>query len=110
MSRTYRVSKGNVVVVLLLLLALLRVRASGSKSGDDLEAESSMSDRVLQLQNDETGQTFPSVVRLLLMLAPSLSLAPVAPVELARSEPARSTRLVGRERRRRQRQIGNREP
>lgn len=37
--------------------------------------------------------TFPRVVRDLLMLAPSLSRWPVAPVELARSEPARSTRL-----------------
>lgn len=37
--------------------------------------------------------TLPSVVSDLLMLAPSLRRAPVAPVELARSEPARSTRL-----------------
>ena len=37
--------------------------------------------------------TFPSVERDLLMLAPSLSRAPVAPVDSARSLPARSTRL-----------------
>lgn len=37
--------------------------------------------------------TFPNVVSDLLMFAPSLSLCPVAPVEFARSEPARSTRL-----------------
>ncbi len=36
--------------------------------------------------------TFPSVVRLLLMLAPSLSLVPLAPVDSARSDPARSTK------------------
>ena len=35
--------------------------------------------------------TLPSVVSERLMLAPSLRRAPVAPVELARSEPARST-------------------
>jgi len=34
--------------------------------------------------------TFPRVVRLLLMLAPSLSRVPLAPVESARSDPARS--------------------
>ena len=34
------------------------------------------------------------LLRLLLMLAPSLSLAPVAPVDLARSDPARSTRFI----------------
>ncbi len=38
--------------------------------------------------------TLPSVVSDLLMLAPSLSLVPLAPVESARSEPARSTRLI----------------
>ena len=37
--------------------------------------------------------TLPSVVSDLLILAPSLSRCPVAPVELARSEPARSTKL-----------------
>lgn len=37
--------------------------------------------------------TLPRVVRDLLMLAPSLRRWPVAPVELARSEPAKSTRL-----------------
>ena len=36
--------------------------------------------------------TFPSVVRLLLMLAPSLSLVPLAPVDSALSDPAKSTR------------------
>ena len=35
--------------------------------------------------------TFPRVVRLLLMLAPSLSRVPLAPVDSARSDPARST-------------------
>lgn len=44
--------------------------------------------------------TFPSVVSDLLMFAPSLSRAPVAPVELARSEPARSTKLHCRHERR----------
>ena len=38
--------------------------------------------------------TLPNVVRDLLMLAPSLSRVPVAPVESARSLPARSTRLI----------------
>jgi hypothetical protein len=37
--------------------------------------------------------TFPRVVRDLLMLAPSFSRWPVAPVEFARSDPAKSTRL-----------------
>lgn len=37
--------------------------------------------------------TFPNVVNDLLMLAPSFRRAPVAPVELALSLPARSTRL-----------------
>lgn len=37
--------------------------------------------------------TFPNVVRDLLIFAPSLRRAPVAPVELARSEPAKSTKL-----------------
>ena len=36
--------------------------------------------------------TFPRVVRLLLMLAPSFSLVPLAPVDSALSDPARSTR------------------
>lgn len=35
-----------------------------------------------------------NLLRLLLMFAPSLSRAPVAPVDLARSDPARSTRLI----------------
>ncbi len=38
--------------------------------------------------------TFPKVVSDLLILAPSLSRWPVAPVELARSDPAKSTKLV----------------
>ena len=38
--------------------------------------------------------TLPSVVSDLLMLEPSFSRVPVAPVELARSLPARSTRLI----------------
>ena len=38
--------------------------------------------------------TFPRVVKDLLMLAPSLSRVPLAPVESARSLPARSTRLI----------------
>lgn len=37
--------------------------------------------------------TLPNVVRDLLMFAPSFSLWPVAPVEFARSDPAKSTRL-----------------
>ena len=36
--------------------------------------------------------TFPSVVKLLLIFAPSFSLVPLAPVDSALSEPARSTR------------------
>ena len=36
--------------------------------------------------------TLPRVVRLLLMLAPSFSLVPLAPVDSALSDPARSTR------------------
>lgn len=35
--------------------------------------------------------TFPSVVRLLLILAPSFSRVPLAPVESALSDPAKST-------------------
>ena len=38
--------------------------------------------------------TLPSVVSDLLMLAPSLRRVPLAPVESARSEPAKSTRLI----------------
>ena len=38
--------------------------------------------------------TLPKVVKLLLMLAPSLSLVPLAPVDSARSEPAKSTREI----------------
>ena len=38
--------------------------------------------------------TLPRVVRDLLIFAPSLSRWPEAPVELARSEPAKSTRLI----------------
>ena len=38
--------------------------------------------------------TSPSVVRDLLMLEPSLSLSPLAPVLLALSDPARSTREI----------------
>lgn len=38
--------------------------------------------------------TLPSVVKLLLMLAPSLSRVPLAPVESARSLPAKSTKLI----------------
>ena len=38
--------------------------------------------------------TLPSVESDLLMSAPSLSRVPVAPVELARSEPAKSTKLI----------------
>ena len=38
--------------------------------------------------------TFPSVVSDLLIFAPSFSLVPVAPVESALSEPAKSTRLI----------------
>ena len=38
--------------------------------------------------------TRPSVVRDLLMLEPSLSLSPLAPVLLALSDPARSTREI----------------
>ncbi|KAE8911390.1 hypothetical protein PF003_g4196 [Phytophthora fragariae] len=38
--------------------------------------------------------TLPSALRLLLIAAPSFSRSPVAPVLDARSEPARSTRLI----------------
>lgn len=38
--------------------------------------------------------TFPKVVRLLLMLAPSFKRVPLAPVESALSEPAKSTREI----------------
>jgi hypothetical protein len=38
--------------------------------------------------------TFPRVVNDLLMLAPSLSRVPLAPVESALSLPARSTKLI----------------
>uniref|UniRef100_A0A8W7PEN2 Uncharacterized protein n=1 Tax=Anopheles coluzzii TaxID=1518534 RepID=A0A8W7PEN2_ANOCL len=38
--------------------------------------------------------TLPSVSRLLLMLTPSFSRAPLAQVWLTRSEPAKSTRLI----------------
>lgn len=38
--------------------------------------------------------TFPKVVRLLLILAPSFNRVPLAPVESARSEPAKSTREI----------------
>ena len=38
--------------------------------------------------------TFPSVVKDLLIFAPSFSLVPLAPVESARSDPAKSTRLI----------------
>ena len=38
--------------------------------------------------------TFPSVVRDLLILAPSFNRVPLAPVESARSLPARSTKLI----------------
>lgn len=38
--------------------------------------------------------TLPSVVKLLLIFAPSLRRVPLAPVESARSEPAKSTRLI----------------
>ena len=38
--------------------------------------------------------TFPKVVKLLLILAPSLSRVPLAPVDSARSEPARSTKDI----------------
>ena len=38
--------------------------------------------------------TFPSVVSDLFMFAPSLSRVPFAPVESARSEPAKSTKLI----------------
>ena len=40
--------------------------------------------------------TFPRVVKDLLMFAPSLRRWPVAPVELARSDPARSTKLCAK--------------
>ena len=38
--------------------------------------------------------TFPKVVKLLLMFAPSFSRVPLAPVDSALSEPARSTRDI----------------
>ena len=38
--------------------------------------------------------TLPSIVSDRLMAAPSLSLSPVAPVDSARSDPARSTRFI----------------
>ena len=38
--------------------------------------------------------TFPKTSKLLLILQPSLSLAPVAPVEFALSLPAKSTRFI----------------
>lgn len=38
--------------------------------------------------------TLPSVVRDLLILAPSFNLVPLAPVESARSLPAKSTKLI----------------
>lgn len=38
--------------------------------------------------------TFPKVVKLLLILAPSFSRVPLAPVESARSDPAKSTKLI----------------
>ena len=38
--------------------------------------------------------TFPKVVKLLLILAPSLSRVPLAPVDSARSDPAKSTREI----------------
>lgn len=38
--------------------------------------------------------TLPSVVRDLLMFAPSFNCCPVAPVDRALSEPARSTKLM----------------
>lgn len=38
--------------------------------------------------------TLPKIIRLLLMLAPSANLSPVAPVDSALSEPAKSMRLI----------------
>ena len=38
--------------------------------------------------------TLPKIIRLLLILAPSASLSPVAPVDSALSEPAKSIRLI----------------
>lgn len=38
--------------------------------------------------------TFPSVDKLWLMADPSFNLSPVAPVESALSDPARSTKLI----------------
>ena len=38
--------------------------------------------------------TFPKVVKLLFMFAPSFNRVPLAPVDSARSEPARSTRDI----------------
>ena len=50
--------------------------------------------RNLTVASARAEMTLPSVVRLLLMLAPSLSLVPLAPVDSARSDPARSTREI----------------
>ena len=41
-----------------------------------------------------TDITFPNVVKLLLIFAPSFNRVPFAPVDSARSEPARSTRDI----------------
>ena len=38
--------------------------------------------------------TLPKIMRLLLMLAPSFNLSPVAPVDCALSEPAKSIRFI----------------
>ena len=38
--------------------------------------------------------TFPNIMRLLLILAPSFNLSPEAPVDAALSEPAKSIRLI----------------
>lgn len=46
-----------------------------------------------ELAAAKAAMTFPRVLKDLLMLAPSFKRWPVAPVELALSEPARSTRL-----------------
>ena len=52
--------------------------------------------------------TFPSVVSDLLMFAPSLSRWPVAPVEFALSDPAKSTKLMhGRHMSNRQGHLGD---
>ncbi len=58
---------------------------------DDEEAAAAAADTV-DSANAEI--TFPSVVKLLLMLAPSLRRVPLAPVDSARSEPARSTKEI----------------